>query len=34
MREEERDHEICNPDEGDQHPNDQEDLTIKSPGKI
>lgn len=27
-------HEICNPNEGDQHPKDQEDLTKKSPGKI
>lgn len=34
MCEEGRDREICNHDEGDQHPKDQEDLTRKSPGKI
>ena len=31
MCEEERNHEICNHDKGNQHPKDQEDLTMKSP---
>ncbi len=34
MCEEGRDREICNPDEGNQHPKDEEDLTRKSPEKI
>jgi len=34
MSEEGRDREICNPDEANQHPIDQEDLTRKSLGRI
>ena len=34
MSEEGRDCEICNPDEADQHPKDQEDSTRKNLGKL